>query len=80
MEDGCSKRFDLAVGYNQYHNTSQEELRNSPQSASIQPPFSSTSTAYPSIPTRPSSNLPASYLSRADVRGNENAQGPPWSN
>jgi hypothetical protein len=80
MEDGCSKRFDLAVGYNQYHSTSQEELKNVPQPASVQPPFSSTSSAYPSIPIRPSSNLPGIYLRRADFRDSENVQGPPWSN
>lgn len=80
MEDGCSKRFDLAIGYNQYHSTTQEELRNVPQPASTQPSYSSTSTAYPTITTRPASNLPANYLSRADLRDNENAQGPSWSN
>jgi hypothetical protein len=80
MEDGCSKRFDLALGYNQYPGTSQEELKNVTHPASIQPPFSSTSTTYPSIPTRPSSTLPANYLSRADFRSSENSQGLPWPN
>jgi hypothetical protein len=79
MEDGCSKRFDLALGYNQYHSTSREEPKSVSNLASIQTPFSSTS-AYPSMPTRPSSTLPASYMTTADFRGNENAQGTPWSN
>lgn len=80
MEDGCSKRFDLALGYNQYHSTSREEPKSLSNLASIQTPFSATSSAYPSIPTRPSSTLPASYMTTADFRGNEIAQGTPWSN
>jgi uncharacterized Zn-finger protein len=80
MEDGCSKRFDLALEYNQYHSPGQQEPKNLLNSAPTQTPFSSTSAAYRSIPTRPSSILPESYMSRADFRGNENAQGSPWSN
>jgi len=80
MEDGCSKRFDLALGYNQYHSPNQEESKNISNPASTQTTFSSTSTTYPSIPTRPSSTLPASYMSRADFRGNENTQRSPWPN
>jgi hypothetical protein len=80
MEDGCSKRFDLALGYNQYSGAVQDEPKNIPRVAPVQTSYLSTSTMY--IPTmdQRSSTLPAMYSGRGDFRGNQNAQAPLWSN
>lgn len=76
MEDGCSKRFDIALGYNQYSGTFQEELKNTPHPTSVESPYSSTPTLYPPTTIQHSSALPATYSNAAGFRDDENAQGP----
>jgi Zinc finger, C2H2 type len=80
MEDGCSKRFDVALGYNQYSGAVQQEQKNLPRPASMQSSYSSTATMYPATMGQHSSTLPATYSNRVGFRGNEDAQSPLWSN
>jgi hypothetical protein len=83
MEDGCSKRFDLAVAFNPQFPATGQSSKTVARTNSMQSPYllaSSNTMTYQPVATRPTAGLHPDFLNRPDFLGGENNQATIWTN
>lgn len=86
MEDGCSKRFDLAVAFspqnptNGHVNDRGKLIRTEGHPQEVHPQYSSNSIPYPHSTPRSNSNVHEDFLGKGDFLGSDDGQDAVWSN
>ena len=80
MEDGCSKRFDLAVAFNPQFPATGQSGKTMVGTDPMQSPYVLASSNPMAYPPKPLSGLHQDYLGRPDFLGGENNQATIWTN
>jgi hypothetical protein len=78
MEDGCSKRFDVDIGFNQDNTGVQNDSYDDALPATYPDTYMMNPMSYPSTTDHPPSNIQESYSSSANLSANKEDEPSLW--